>query len=217
MCSDGISDQEQIAIAAEMSTRLERWTLVTYRQKESIDRDNEVERAHQIIKKHLGETRYLDQAIKCAKSRDAAQVSAVTRGIEYLGAIVGLSAEQRAQTAAIWRKYSRLQGANEISLLDETGRLIQVGNDAALAAEVADESSTGLVSTEDSSLLELSEQFFSLLTPEQQRRYRAFIEENPGGAMSLMGLTIDPPEQIRATMSAVTSPPSDRENANTQE
>jgi hypothetical protein len=144
VCSDDIPEPEQLAITTEINTKLGRWRLVVSRQSEPVDPEHERQRLHQITKNHLGEKRHRDQTITCAKSRCAVQASAMRQGIRYLGAIVGLSAEKQVQPAATRYKYSRLQGENGISLVEESGRLIRVSNNAANDIEAVGEGSAGI-------------------------------------------------------------------------
>jgi hypothetical protein len=134
--------------------------------------------------------------MKCAKSSEDSEARSLARGIEQLGAIIGLSAEQQEQARGIYEKLSIVRGGVAISVLDSTGQIVTVH-----PSEVrADGSKTAGAFSASQDLTgqegKLTRAFFSLLTPEQERKYRAFINEHNETMTFLMRVPFDLPEQL---------------------
>lgn len=196
LCDEGISERDKAAITADLSAQLRRSRLEISKVSEPTHPESDMERSHQIIKKHLGEERYLNQVMKCAKSSEDSEARSVARGIEYLGAMIGLTAEQQEQARSIYEKLSVVRGGAPISVLDSTGQIVTVH-----PSEVrADGSRTAGAPSASQDLTgregELTRKFFSLLTPEQERKYRAFIDEHNEAMTFLMRVPFDLPEQL---------------------
>jgi|GEM_PF-3819941 len=200
MCEDGVPEQEKLAIAAELSSRY-KWDLFLSTQRTPKDTELSIEAEHQIVKKHLGEQRYLDQIIKChfASNRKAAQQWAL--GVEYLSSILGLSEGQRVDVQDILTKRQASQygltsaPASPISVLDEAGHMVAVTLDGSGPASLSDETATYSEADQTRHESELSERFFSLLTPEQKKRYQIFLEDQGGSLLQLLMLTFENPEK----------------------
>ena len=169
LCSEGISEREQIEIAADLM-KYERYKLELSRKLENIDPDNEVQRSHQIIKKHLGEKRYLDQVIKCAMRRQTKSLLPMPLALHLVGEIISLSAQQEGEANDILQELILLGPEDQtgISVLDESGHLVSVDLQSSTPRPEnslnSDERYERTVS--------LSAKFFALLTPEQQQRLR---------------------------------------------
>ena len=196
LCDEGISERDKVAITADLSAQLRRSRLEISKVSEPTHPESDMERSHQIIKKHLGEERYLNQVMKCAKSSEDSEARSVARGIEYLGAMIGLTAEQQEQARSIYGKLSVVRGGVPISVLDSTGQIVTVH-----PSEVrADGSRTAGAPSASQDLTgregELTRKFLSLLNPEQERKYRAFIDEHNEAMTFLMRVPFDLPEQL---------------------
>lgn len=189
LCEEGISDEERLTIATDLSSRLARWKFAPYRAIESTDPDHENEHAHAIIKKHLGEKRYLDQVIKCATSNDNTESASVSRRVGFFGDILGLSEGQRAEVLRILEDYSDFGKPHQIPLLDEAGRWVELN-----LADITGVDAPGVRETRapDESEAEADPYIYgkrlrAVLTPEQLRRYRELVHDESGVALTLLG------------------------------
>jgi hypothetical protein len=198
LCDEGISERDKVAIAADLSAQLRRSRLEVGRVHEPIQPEGDEERSHQIIKKHLGEERYLSQVMKCAKSNDDRDTRAVGRGIEYLTAIIGLSVDQQAQARSIYEKLYASQHETSVSFLDDAGQLVKVS-----PSKIGEKESRELSAPEAHDVpfareWELTRSFFSLLTPEQEQKYRTLVKEHDEGMMFGGMPPFELPERIAA-------------------
>jgi len=199
LCEDGVSEAEKVAIATELSSRY-KWAVHVQRIRAPKDSDFSQEAQHQVIKKHLGEQRYIDQVIKCRKLDASREERRRELGQEQLGEILGLSDTQRSRVKELFAKRYALQyGVDRyVSVLDETGHMVDVDLEAPEVVSAHDDPLADSETEYARRELELSESFFSLLTPEQARRYRRLLQDDGESLQLLTFMRFDPPEKLRS-------------------
>lgn len=198
LCEDGVSEAEKVAIATELSSRY-KWAVHVQRIRAPKDSDFSQEAQHQVIKKHLGEQRYIDQVIKCRKLDASQEERRRELGQEQLGEILGLSDTQRSRVKELFAKRYALQyGVDRyVPVLDDTGHMVDVELQAPDVASVQYDTPADSEAEYARRELELSESFFSLLTPEQARRYQRLLEDQGEAIQFLSIMRFDPPETPR--------------------
>lgn len=198
LCEDGVSEAEKVAIATELSSRY-KWAVHVQRIRAPKDSDFSQEAQHQVIKKHLGEQRYIDQVIKCRKLDASREERRRELGQEQLGDILGLSDTQRSRVKELFAKRYALQyGVDRyVPVLDDTGHMVDVELQAPEVASVQYDTPADSEAEYARRELELSESFFSLLTPEQARRYERLLEDQGEAIQYLAIMRFDPPEALR--------------------
>lgn len=202
LCEDGVSEREKLAIAAELSSRYT-WKLELMRRRSPKNSEHSMEVEHQIVKKHLGAKRYLDQVLKCHAVRQATDVSHWTLGVEQFSRILGVSEPQESEVKDLLTRLNALEGGiafsprSPVSVLDDAGRMVdvvyQTSGETDIHGEVASESDP----ERERQRMELSEKFFSLLTPEQAQRYQKFLEDQGSALGTLAMIRFETPEKLR--------------------
>jgi len=198
LCEDGVSEAEKMAIATELSSRY-KWTVHVQRIRAPKDSDFSQEAQHQVIKKHLGERRYIDQVIKCRKLDATREERRRELGQEQLAEILGLSDAQRSRVQELFAKRYALQyGADKyVPVLDDTGHMVDVELQAPEVASTHNDTPADSEVEYARRELELSESFFSLLTPEQARRYERVLEDQGEAIQFLSIMRFEHPETLR--------------------